>query len=208
MSCSHAASCPLFAQFAMEPSLKVWKQHFCEGAFKTCVRFQNSLQGKPVPITLLPNGKMLTKSTRGKEELAGTALFNAIYKGRVLMVKSMLKNKVASSAIIGPDGMTPLMAAASVGNLELVDLFLKFGCNPFNKRDDDKRAVDIAAEEGHTECVTVIQDFMNSHPEQEGNATTVTQQAEAATTEESDDKETMSEVVSLLRKLNPFKKAG
>ena len=150
---------------------------------------------------------MLNKTVRNKEEMAGTALFNAIYKGRVPMVKSMLKNKVASSAIIGPDGMTPLMASASVGNLELVDLFLRFGCNPFNKRNDDKRAVDLAAEEGHAECVAALQDYMNSHPELEANASTVTKQA-ATTTEETDDKETMNEVVSLLRKLNPFKKAG
>lgn len=205
MSCSHAASCPLFAQFAMEPSLKVWKQHFCEGAYTTCVRYQHSLQGKPVPITLLPNGKVLNK-VRDKEEVAGSALFNAIYKGRVPMVKSMLKSKVASSAIVGPDGMTPLMAAASVGNLELIDLFLKFGCNPFNKRNDDKRATDIANEAGHAECAAVIQSYMDSHPELETKAGTVTKQEAVA--EESNDKETMNDVVSLLRKLNPFKKAG
>ena len=205
MSCSHAASCPLFAQFAMEPSLKVWKQHFCEGAYTTCVRYQHSLQGKPVPITLLPNGKVLNK-VRDKEEVAGSALFNAIYKGRVAMVKSMLKSKVASSAIVGPDGMTPLMAAASVGNVELVDLFLKFGCNPFNRRNDDQTAVNIANEAGHADCAAMIQSYMDSNPGLETKAGTVSKQDSAA--EESNDKETMNDVVSLLRKLNPFKRAG
>lgn len=205
MTCTHNASCPLFAQFAMEPSLKVWQQHYCEGEFKKCVRFQNSLQGKPVPITLLPNGKVLHKS-RDKEELAGTALFNAIYKGRVSMVKSMIKTKISSAAIVGPDGMTPLMAAASTGNFELVNLLVELGCNPFNKRNDDKRAVDIANEAGHSECAKVIQEFMNSHPDLEAKVATVTKPTQVA--EESEDKETMKDVVSLLRKLNPFKKAG
>jgi ankyrin repeat protein len=189
----------------MEPSLKVWKQHFCEGAYTTCVRYQHSLQGKTVPITLLPNGKVLNK-VRNKDEVAGSALFNAIYKGRVPMVKSMLKNKVASSAIVASDGMTPLMAAASTGNVELVELFLQFGCNPFNKRNDDRRAVDIANEVGHAECASVIQNYMDSNPELEATSGRVSQQE--TETKESEEKEAMKDVVSLLRKLNPFKKVG
>jgi hypothetical protein len=206
MTCSHNTSCPLFAQFAMEPSLKVWQQHYCEGEYKKCVRFQNSLQGKPVPITLLPNGKVLQQKTRNKEELAGTALFNAIYKGRVPMVRSMISTKISSAELIGPDGMTPLMAAASTGNVQMVNLFLEFGCNPFNKRNDGKRAVDVANEDGHTDCAMAIESYMNGHPELEAKANTVSKPSEASN--ESDDKETMSEVVGLLRKLNPFKKTG
>ena len=206
MTCSHNTTCPLFAQFAMEPSLKVWQQHYCEGEYKKCVRFQSSLQGKPVPITLLPNGKVLQQKTRNKEELAGTALFNAIYKGRVSMVRSMISTKISSAQIIGPDGMTPLMAAASTGNLQMVNLFLEFGCNPFNKRTDGKSAVDVANEESHTDCAMAIESYMKSHPELAGKANTVSKSSEVSN--ESKDKETMNEVVSLLRKLNPFKKTG
>ena len=200
MTCSNHASCQLFPQFAMDPSLKIWQQHFCEGKYKSCVRYQNSVEGKPVPLTLLPNGKVLHK-VRNKEEMAGTALFNAIYKGRVPMVKSMLRTKVSSTAITGPDGMTPLMAAASVGNLELTKLFLDFGCNPFNKKDDGKQAIDIAQEGNYAECVQAIQDYMNAHPEQQVHAQTVSKQK---TDVSEDEEESMSSVVGFLRKLNPF----
>lgn len=203
MTCSNHASCQLFPQFAMEPSLKIWQQHFCEGNFKVCVRYQHSVEGKPVPLTLLPNGKILNK-LRGKEELGGTALFNAIYKGRVSMVKSMLRTKVSSTAIVGPDGMTPLMAAASVGNLELAELFLEYGCNPFNKRSDSKLALDIAQEENFPECAKAIQDYMSAHPEQQAQAQTLSKQE--INVNEDDERASMSDVVGFLRKLNPFKK--
>ena len=64
MSCTHSSNCPLFAQFAqfaMEPALAVWKQHYCDGEFAKCARYQAGLKGKTVPITLLPNGKMIDK---------------------------------------------------------------------------------------------------------------------------------------------------
>ena len=59
MSCSHSSSCPLFAQFAMEPALAIWKKHFCDGEYTNCARYQMGLKGEVVPITLLPNGKMI-----------------------------------------------------------------------------------------------------------------------------------------------------
>jgi hypothetical protein len=205
MTCSNNANCPLFAQFAMEPSLKLWKQHFCEGEYTKCVRYQYALEGKPVPITLLRNGKMLNQKVRDKEELGGTALFNAIYKGRVPMVRSMIKTKVSDTAIVGPDGMTPLMAAASIGNLELTNLFLEFGCNPYNRRNDEKRAVDIARQGGFSDCADAIQGYMDQHPEKQAEASTLTAQVSSEVAE-TDEKEEMKNVVSFLRKLNPFKK--
>ena len=114
MSCSHSSGCPLFAQFAMEPALAVWKKHFCDGDYIKCARYQLGLKGKTVPITLLPNGKMIEKKSKSKEEMGGTALFNAILKGRASMVKSMFSSKMSSVSVTSSDGSTPLMAAARV----------------------------------------------------------------------------------------------
>ena len=165
MSCSHTADCPLFAQFAMEPSLAVWKQHFCDSEFTKCVRYQLSLKGEAVPLTLMPNGKMLEAKLKSKEEMGGTALFNAILKGRVSMVKSMFASKMTSAQVTTSDGSTPLMAAASVGNLEMINILLAAGCNPFNINKNGLNALAVAEQKDFSDCIKAIKDFMdaNSH---------------------------------------------
>lgn len=59
MGCSHAESCPLFPK--LHSSLAGWKKAYCDAEDKwmDCARYQTSLQGKPVPLALLPNGKVL-----------------------------------------------------------------------------------------------------------------------------------------------------
>ena len=195
MSCSHSKDCPLFAQFAMEPALAVWKNHFCDGEYTNCARYQLGLKGETIPLTLLPNGKMIEKKTKTKEEMEGTALFNAILKGRASMVKSMLSSKMSSSQITSTDGSTPLMAAVSIGNLEIVNILLAAGCNPFISNHKGINALMVAENKSFDECAEVIRTFMNSNPDLENKIT------------EKDGSEEESEiqgVVSLLKKLNPF----
>ena len=62
MACPHYASCPMFAQFKLKSTLRVWTLSFCEGNYEGCARYQRSQAGQPVPPTLLPNGTLL----RGK----------------------------------------------------------------------------------------------------------------------------------------------
>ncbi len=59
MSCSHTDSCPLFPM--LHASLAGWKDSYCDTdeTYKTCARFEASLSGNPVPLALLPNGKVI-----------------------------------------------------------------------------------------------------------------------------------------------------
>ncbi len=57
--CPHVTACPLFPQFAMKSSLRVWSTYYCEGQYETCARFKLSLGGRPCPDLLLPNGRTL-----------------------------------------------------------------------------------------------------------------------------------------------------
>ena len=57
MTCKHAEDCALYPK--IELTLRTWKTVFCEGAYERCARYQLALAGKPVPITLLPNGKKI-----------------------------------------------------------------------------------------------------------------------------------------------------
>ncbi len=202
MTCSHSADCPLFAQFAMEPSLAVWKKHYCEGEYDKCARYQASLKGETVPLTLLPNGKMIVLKAKSKEEMGGTALFNAIFKGRTSMVRSMFATKVVQADIRTPDGSTPLMAAAEVGNQEIVALLLELGCNPYNTNKLGLTALKIAENKQFSECAVLIRNFMQQHPELEATATAGVDSTED-TADAAEEKE-MTGFVSLLKKLNPF----
>ena len=198
MSCSHSSSCPLFAQFAMEPALAIWKKHFCDGEYTNCARYQKGLKGEVVPITLLPNGKMIEHKVKSKEEMGGTALFNAILKNRTSMVKSMFSSKMASVDVVANDGSTPLMVAASVGNVEIIEFLLSVGCNPFKTNNDGYDALIVAQKKNFPDCEKVIKEYMDAHPELK-NIDSSTSEDEAK-----DDAEEISSVVSLLKKLNPF----
>ena len=201
VSCSHSDSCELYVQFAMEPSLKLWKEHFCDGDFDRCSRFQLALTGKPVPLGLLPNGKELQMAVRSKEELGGTALFNAIVKNRVGMVKAFMKSGAISPDIRTPDGLTPLMAAASVGNMEIVQLFLEHGCNPLHKNHHGEMAADIAESRGFSECAVLLREHMlKAPPVPEPKSETAADEQPTASSGG------FAEMLGFLRRLNPLKR--
>lgn len=56
VGCSHAAGCPLFP--LLRASLQGWRDYYCdsEDQWHGCARYQMSLTGDRVPISLLPNG--------------------------------------------------------------------------------------------------------------------------------------------------------
>ncbi len=56
VGCSHAAGCPLFP--LLRASLQGWRDYYCdsEDQWLGCARYQMSLTGDRVPISLLPNG--------------------------------------------------------------------------------------------------------------------------------------------------------
>lgn len=56
VGCSHAVGCPLFP--LLRGSLQGWRSYYCdtEDRWLGCARYQMSLTGDRVPISLLPNG--------------------------------------------------------------------------------------------------------------------------------------------------------
>lgn len=193
MACSHSKNCQLYPQFAADPSLRLWQQHYCEVDYARCARYQVSLTGKAIPLTLLPNGELLHR-LQSKEELGANALFNAIQKNRVHMVKSFLNVKVSSAVIQTADGTTPLMVAAEKGNVEIVKLLLEAGCSPSHKNQNGETAVDIATRQGFTDGAEIIRAFMQKQA--------VTSSMNQKPKEEVS---VMSDILSFLRKLNPVK---
>ena len=59
--CPHCDSCEMYGLFKFEGTLSVWKINYCQGDFKRCERYQLSAKGESIPITLLPNGKTLSR---------------------------------------------------------------------------------------------------------------------------------------------------
>jgi hypothetical protein len=58
-SCSRLRTCPLFRAFSIKSSAKIWRAYYCEGDFERCERWRLAEAGKPVPVNLLPNGRLL-----------------------------------------------------------------------------------------------------------------------------------------------------
>jgi ankyrin repeat protein len=159
MTCSHASNCELYVQFAADPSITLWKTHFCDRDFKRCARYALSVQGKPVPLTLLPNGKQIETSMSDADR-GLHALFNAIQKNRMHMIRAFMKTKVTSSKVTNSEGVTPVMYAASLGRTEIMRFFLEHGCNPHYRNHKGQTALELAAAAGHQDCVEILRDFM------------------------------------------------
>lgn len=163
MTCSHTSSCELYVQFAADPSIALWKSHFCDSDYKRCARFELALQGKPVPLTLLPNGKQI-ETAMSDEDRGMHALFNAIQKDRAHMVKAFMKTKLTHGKVANAEGVTPAMYAASLGRTEILKLILDQGCNPHHRNKKGETALDIAAAAGQQECVDILRESMRKVP--------------------------------------------
>jgi len=65
MACPHSSTCPLFEKFTQNSLLEFWKDRYCnvDDRWPNCARYELSEQGKPVPLTLMPNGSELGKKS-------------------------------------------------------------------------------------------------------------------------------------------------
>jgi len=192
MSCSHTKSCELYPLMAMEPALKLWQKNYCEGAFARCARYALSNSGRTVPLTLLPNGEQL--APRSTSEINTSALFNAIQKGRIAVIRSMMKAGVAKMGMHTSDGLTPLMAAARVGNVQILSMMLEHGCNPWLKNQSGKTAYDIAKFAAHKDCTVLLKAKMATSWPDDFEQLPIPQV----------DPATRRSLIGLLKKLNPF----
>ncbi len=68
MACSRKDSCELFPLISINGALKIWQSFYCDGNYHTCIRYQLGLEGKPIPSSLLPNGKNLDLSSSALQE--------------------------------------------------------------------------------------------------------------------------------------------
>ena len=67
MACPHKPICQLFPRLTNKPLLAIWIDNYCDDDYQRCARFQLSCEHKPVPNTLLPNGKQLTPMPEPKK---------------------------------------------------------------------------------------------------------------------------------------------
>lgn len=160
MGCTHCDHCELYTQFALNPALQVWKVHYCHGEYNRCVRFQMSLRKEIVPLNLLPNGSRV-ELPRNDNDYNTTALFNAILKLRIPLLTSLLKSGIDVN-VRNSDGMTPLMAAASTGNLDIIRLLLAKGADTSITNNLGETAAAIAVRSNHPQAVDMLMSARNT----------------------------------------------
>lgn len=66
MPCPNESACELFPLISGSGALTIWKNYFCDGNFEGCKRYQSSLNGEKIPLSLLPNGKILDLDSHKK----------------------------------------------------------------------------------------------------------------------------------------------
>ena len=154
MSCPNIKGCELFVQFALNPALELWKNHYCNVGNTACARFRLSSLRRPVPLTLLPNGKLL-KVVRSRSQLGTTALFNSIAKLRTRMVGSLIRAGVDINAS-NIEGTTALMAAVEVESEEIVRLMLNNNADVSLTNIHGKNAFDIAVERNNSTLISLL----------------------------------------------------
>lgn len=157
MSCSRITGCELFLQFALNPALEIWQQHYCNADWRQCARFYESNAGQPVPMTLLPNGKRINV-IRTEEELGATVLFNSIAKKRAGMVRSLIRAGINVNAR-NIEGTTALMSAIESGFAPVAGLLLEHGADPSIVNMHGKSAWDLLNASGDESMRALAQKY-------------------------------------------------
>ena len=57
--CSHTEGCELFPLLSLKPQQAFWMIKYCQSDYTRCARYQLAVQGKTIPLSLLPNGREL-----------------------------------------------------------------------------------------------------------------------------------------------------
>jgi len=156
MSCSHIEGCELFVQFALNPALDIWKEKYCNGVYVKCARYKMSGEHQPVPVTLLPNGKMIS-SARSQEQFALTVLFNSIEKHRTRMVESIIRHTQGINLDeTNVEGTSALMAAVEANSEDIVKLLLEHNVDTNLKNIHGQTAYDLAVEYDYSNLMSLL----------------------------------------------------
>ncbi len=119
----------------------------------------------------LPTG--LDKSARSKSVHGAAALFNAILKGRIAVVQSLLAQGVNVN-VRTVTGKTPLMAAAYKGYSDIVQLLLDSGADAAVADHSGDTALKMAERGGFTRLADQIRKAATKPQPEASNTTTVT----------------------------------
>jgi hypothetical protein len=60
--CPHMSTCAMYSLFSYAGTLGAWKARYCTAEFNDCARYQRALDGRTVPINLMPSGALLKKA--------------------------------------------------------------------------------------------------------------------------------------------------
>lgn len=63
--CPHKDTCAMYSEFKMKTVLQFWQKAYCDAEYERCERYRLSLIGQPVPVNLLPNGKVMVAGKGG-----------------------------------------------------------------------------------------------------------------------------------------------
>lgn len=92
-----------------------------------------------------------------RDEGARTALLYASTGPFPETVKLLLENNADPNIVDADEHFTPIMHAAAEGQLEVVKILLEYGADPSLKDVDGETASMFAAQNGHTEVVTMLE---------------------------------------------------
>ena len=118
MGCSHTAACPLFP--LLNASLDGWRRCYCDSldGWRECARYQQSLRGQYVPLSLLPNGHdgRHVQNTAADRESGDAGLQGAHVPGSAPTLVDLLFEHAPSPDRIPPEGepRTPTPTPRSV----------------------------------------------------------------------------------------------
>jgi ankyrin repeat protein len=94
-----------------------------------------------------------------RNNLDTTPLAFAVCRGNIPLVKTLLARNDVEREPVDIDGHTPLVLAAWLGNLSLLEIFLGIPwCSIWHRNGNGKTALALAAEEGHVEVVKRLLD--------------------------------------------------
>jgi len=55
--------CAMYPIFKLAGTLRTWQIRYCTNNYRECQRFIRTLEGRPVPPEMMPNGELLKRSS-------------------------------------------------------------------------------------------------------------------------------------------------